>query len=43
MVLAYNPCYSGDENQEDGSSKTTWAKSSQDTISTNKPGVMVHL
>jgi hypothetical protein len=37
-----NPSYLVGEGQKDGSSELTQAKSYQDSISANKPGVMVH-
>jgi hypothetical protein len=37
-----NPHYLGGGDQEDHSSRSVWAKSQQNSISTNKLGVMVH-
>jgi hypothetical protein len=36
VAQSYNPSYLGGENQEDQGSRSAWAKSSQDPISTNK-------
>jgi hypothetical protein len=42
MTHTCNLSYSGGTDLEDCGSRLSWAKSFQDSISSNKPGVIVH-